>query len=113
MCPNWCEGELTVKGTKAELAKFREAVTSDCPVKTEPEEVLDRITLKPDPDISYLDANKIIPYPKEYADADKRGAKLFAEAMDKQSKFLDTCERKPIGLPYDGACFTIPTWKVS
>jgi hypothetical protein len=69
--PNWCEGELTVKGSKAELAKFRDAVTSDQPIKSEPEEVLDRITLKPDIDISYLDANKIIPYPKEYADADK------------------------------------------
>lgn len=63
--PNWCEGELTVKGKKLDLDNFAEAVESDRPNKTIEKEVMDRLTQKPEKDQSCLDANKIIPYPQE------------------------------------------------
>jgi hypothetical protein len=34
--------------------------------------------------------------------------KEWTEAQEKQSKFLDTCKHKPIGLPYDGESFNDP-----
>ena len=35
----------------------------------------------------------------------------FKEALDKHQKFMDSVERKPIGLPYDGETFNDPTAK--
>ncbi len=55
--PNWVENDLTVTGKRNDIKKFQAAVKGDEPDA----EGYNRL----------IDANKIIPYPKEYADADK------------------------------------------
>ena len=57
--PNWCENDLTIKGPQTTLLEIEKLIGLD---KTPPE----------------FDFNKIIPYPLEYAELDKK-----AEAMRK------------------------------
>lgn len=51
MCPNWCENRLEIKGKTEDLRKFREYAKSS---KTP------------------LDFNNFIPYPKRFADLDRK-----------------------------------------
>lgn len=54
--PNWCSCDLHVTGPKAEREKFVEAARS--------KEIVDG-------EVSVLDANNFIPYPKEFRDQDE------------------------------------------
>lgn len=46
-----------------------------------------------------------IPKVPAFNDWEKLGNEAVAEAYKKQSDFLESCERKDIGLPYDGQSF--------
>lgn len=54
------------------------------------------------------DIPKISLFPTDGEDT-KAWAAKFTEEMKAQHAFLDTCEREPIGLPFDGQTFTDPT----
>jgi hypothetical protein len=65
--PNWCVDRLTVRGTKAELEKFR-------------------LVAAPAGKDSKLDFNCFIPYPEEYAKQDRLVAKMRKEAKTQEER---------------------------
>jgi hypothetical protein len=76
---------LTVKalpGTKADLGAFAEQVASDKPIKSDSQEALDRLAQREDEEC-FLDANKIIPYPERFAEADRKYAEAWNNKIPK------------------------------
>jgi hypothetical protein len=86
------------------MAAFSVKVCSDKPVVTVKKEVLDRITNQPEEKESFLDANKIIPYPEEYAKADRANAEA---ARKEKQPFTDSV---PDGYNHGGIEWCIENW---
>lgn len=76
--PNWCDCDMWVHGPKDDLIKFANRVSSCEPVKTLIQKVVDRIKDAPS-DFTALDADRIIPYPKEFKDKDELFNRLCQE----------------------------------
>jgi hypothetical protein len=102
--PNWCSSDLIVKGKTTDLAAFSVKVCSPRPLVTVKKEVLDRLTGQEEEKESFLDANKIIPYPEEYAKADRANAEA---ARKEKQPFTDSV---PDGYNHGGYEWCIANW---